>query len=85
MKELGFPMPLWYLMEIIVDPTLNDPAVCKHTLYENRAYEEFYISQNDKKSPIERLKQIYEGRSDVKDLLLRGYELAEEYAKSKLI
>ena len=59
-SEPSFPDPLWYLEEIIVDPTLNDERVKKFTLYENRAYPQFYVKKTDGLSIMDKVKECYE-------------------------
>lgn len=76
-REPGFPSPLWFLEEMIVDPTLNDPAVRPHTLYENRAYEQFYLRPDGGEGAMDRLRALYADRRSIEDFLLRAYELAE--------
>lgn len=78
MPEPGHPSPLWYLQEMIVDPTLNDPAVKPHTLYDNRAYEQFYTTMIEGKSVMTHLRAMYDAKTDIEDFMRRGLEFVEQ-------
>lgn len=74
--EPSFPDPLWYLEEIIVDPVLNDERVRRYTLYENRAYPQFYVSRTGGPSIMERVKECYSlYRDDIAAFLRKSYEI----------
>ena len=73
--EPAFPDPLWYLEEIIVDPTLNDERVRRFTLYENRAYPQFYVKKNGL-SIMDRVKVCYASyKDDIAGFLKEAYEI----------
>ncbi len=71
--EPAWPDPLWYLEEIIVDPTLNEESVRKHTLYENRAYPLFYESDETGESMMERIQKLFRSRKNIEDFLEKAY------------
>lgn len=81
--EPAYPDPLWYLEEILVDPTLNDARVRPYTLYDNKAYPQFY-EKNAKGglSIMDRVKACYElYKDDMAEFFERAYEIvAAEYA-----
>lgn len=82
-KETLWPDPLWYLEEIIVDPTLNDESVRCHTLYENRAYPQFYaVSDTEQTSIMDKVKECYGKHAKIEDFLLEAYEIVSRYAKN---
>ncbi len=66
-----FPEPIWFLQEMIVDPTLNDPSVKVHTLYKNRAYDLFYQPLSDGKSMMDRLNELYQRKTSI-EVFMRG-------------
>ena len=78
--EPVWPDPLWYLEEIIVDPTLNDERVKHHTLYENKAYPLFY--EKDKLTGVsimDRIMDCYNKHSRIEDFLDTSYKIVREY------
>ena len=71
--EPAWPDPLWYLEEIIVDPTLNEKSVRKHTLYENRAYPQFYEPGETGESMMDRIQKLFRSRKSMEDFLEEAY------------
>lgn len=78
-EEPKWPDPLWYLEEIIVDPTLNDERVKKHTLYENRAYPQFYTEDVKGDSIMSRVKECYKSSANIESFLDESYEIVKDY------
>jgi len=76
-REPGFPDPFWLLEEMIVEPTLNDPKVKPHTLYENRAYDQFYTKTVDGKSFIEHLNEMYQDKTDIESFIRQAFDFVE--------
>ena len=78
-----WPDPLWYLEEIIVDPTLNDERVKCHTLYENKAYPMFYEKDNvTGVSVMDRVKECYKSYSEIEGFIDAAYGIVrEEFGK----
>lgn len=76
-REPGFPDPFWFLEEMIVEPTLNDPKVKPHTLYENRAYDQFYTKTVDGKSFIEHLNEMYQDKIDIESFIRQAFDFVE--------
>ncbi|WP_167957989.1 hypothetical protein [Anaerosporobacter faecicola] len=72
-EEKYFPDPLWFLEEIIVDPTLNDKNVKPYTLYENRAYDQFYQPLIQNRSPMNYIKEMYESKVSIERFLEEAY------------
>lgn len=62
---------------MIVDPTLNDPLVKPHTLYENCAYDQFYTKKIDGKSLIEPLFGMYENKDDIESFIRQALSFLE--------
>ncbi|MBR5961711.1 MAG: hypothetical protein IKZ98_12060 [Clostridia bacterium] len=78
--EPQWPDPLWYLEEIIVDPTLNDERVKCHTLYENKAYPMFY--EKDSVTGVSIMDQVmacYKSHSKIEDFLNASYKIMREH------
>lgn len=81
-KDELFPHPLWYLEEIIVDPTLNDERVRKYTLYENKAYPQFYTKlEGEDESIMECIKQCYSSTPDIEDFMEKAYLIVKDYCR----
>lgn len=81
-EEKLWPDPLWYLEEIVVDPTLNDESVKKFTLYENKAYPQFYVPEpGSTESIMDRVKVCYENRSSIESFLEEAYRVVCEYVE----
>ena len=72
-KEPAWPDPLWYLEEIIVDPTLNEEGVREHTLYENKAYPLFYEPDETGESVMDRIRKLFDSRTSIEDFLEKAY------------
>ena len=72
-REPAWPDPLWYLEEIIVDPTLNEESVRKHTLYENTAYPLFYEPDESGESMMDRIQKLFRSRKSIEDFLEEAY------------
>ena len=81
-EEKQWPDPLWYLEEIIVDPTLNDERVKKYTLYENKAYPMFYEKDEAGVSIMDRVKECYRASKDIESFLDESYEIIKAWLRS---
>ena len=78
--EPFWPDPLWYLEEIIVDPTLNDERVKCHTLYENKAYPMFYEKDSvTGKSIMDRIMECYSTHSQIEEFLDASYKIIRKH------
>lgn len=79
-EEKAWPDPLWYLEEIIVDPTLNEESVKRFTLYENKAYPQFYVPKpNDSESIMDKVKKCYKCRKNIEEFLNEAYKIVCDY------
>ena len=79
-EEKVWPDPLWYLEEIIVDPTLNEESVKRFTLYENKAYPQFYVPKpNDSESIMDKVKKCYKCRKNIEEFLNEAYKIVCDY------
>ena len=79
-EEKVWPDPLWYLEEIIVDPTLNEESVKRFTLYENKAYPQFYVPKpNDSESIMDKVKKCYKCRKNIEGFLNEAYKIVCDY------
>lgn len=78
----NFPHPLWYLEEIIVDPTLNDERVRPYTLFENKAYPQFYVpNAGETESIMKRVRDCYANTSNIEDFLNKAYWIVDDWVK----
>jgi hypothetical protein len=78
-EERQWPDPLWYLEEIIVDPTLNDERVKPHTLYENKAYHMFYEKDSSGVSLMDKIKECYGESGSIEAFLDDSYEIIRKH------
>ena len=83
-EEKQWPNPLWYLEEIIVDPTLNDERVKKHTLYDNKAYPQFYEVGADGVSLMDLVKECYRNSANIETFLDDSYEIIKKKVGGKV-
>ena len=79
LREPSYPSPMWHLMEIVVDPTLNDESVRKYTLYENKAYDQFYTKMIGEKSVMEHIGDMYDRKTCIEDFLTEAYAFVESH------
>jgi len=77
--DVLWPHPLWYLEEIVVDPTLNEESVRCHTLFENKAYPQFYERSADNLSIMDKVKDCFYKRTSIESFLEEAYLLVQEY------
>lgn len=75
--EPAWPDPLWVTEEVIVDPILNDERVKPYTLYENKAYPQFYLQREDGTgSLMDRIKACYqENTGNIAGFLKEAYRI----------
>ena len=74
-----WPEPLWYLQEIVVDPTLNEPEVRKFTLYDNKAYPQFYEPlHGTDESIMDKVKRCFDERVSIEAFLTEALEIVKE-------
>lgn len=75
--EPAWPDPLWYLEVIIVDPTLNDDSVKPYTLYENKAYPQFYVADEPgQRTIMEKIKDCYKRHEgNIEAFMEEAYEI----------
>ena len=73
----SWPDPLWYLEEIVVDPILHDESVAPYMLYDNKAYPEFYVpDQEDGTSIMDRVKECYrDHKNDIDAFIEEAYRI----------
>ena len=79
MSSPRFPEPIWFFQEMIVDPTLNDPMVKPYTLYENRAYDQFYTQMVDGKSVMDHLREMYCQKTSIETFMRKGFAFVEKH------
>ena len=81
-KERYFPDPLWFLEEIVVDPTLNNKKVKSFTLYENRAYDQFYKPVIQNRSIMSYILEMYESKVSIEQFLEDAYTFVSSNVNS---
>ena len=82
-EEKLWPDPLWYLEEIVVDPTLNEESVKRFTLYENKAYPQFYVPEpGASESIMDRIKACYRERENMESFLEEAYKIVCDYVSN---
>lgn len=83
-QEPLFPETLWFLEEMLVEPTLNIRSVQEVAPYPQRAYDLFYERMVDGSSMEEHIKQMFEKRSSMEQFIDQAYEFIETN-KQKLL
>lgn len=82
LPEPTWPEPLWYLQEIIVDPMLNEPEVRKFTLYDNKAYPQFYEALSESgESIMDKVKKCFAERTSIEAFLDEAFESVKNNLK----
>ena len=77
-RESYHPESLWFLHELIVDPTLNEPKVQKIAPYEQKAYPQFYTQKIGDKPLMDHIKEFYHERKSMAEFLDKSYEFIEK-------
>lgn len=78
-EEPDHPEPLWFLEEMAVDPTLNDPVMQEVSPFHQKAYQTFYDNLIEG-IPIENhILRIYKERKDMADFLDNAYDFIVKY------
>ena len=79
LPDPAWPEPLWYLQEIVVDPTLNEPGVRKFTLYDNKAYPQFHepLREADE-SIMDKVKRCFDERVSIEAFLNEALEIVKD-------
>lgn len=72
-REPEHPEPLWFLEEMIVDPTLNTKQLQELVPYPQRAYKQFYTAVIQKKTPQECIQDFYKESTAIEEFLERTY------------
>lgn len=72
-KEPEHPEPLWFLEEIAVEPTLNDPVIKKYLSYPQKAYSQFYTANVKGKPLMEHINELYLIRETMVEFLMKTY------------
>jgi hypothetical protein len=77
-REPEHPEPLWFLEEMIVDPTLNTKRLQELVPYTQRAYEQFYTSLIQGRPPQEFIQECYKDSRTIEEFLERTYRYIED-------
>ncbi len=77
-REPEHPEPLWFLEEMIVDPTLNTKRLQELVPYPQRAYEQFYTSLIQGRPPQEFIQDCYKDSRTIEEFLERTYRYIED-------
>ncbi|SHO47067.1 hypothetical protein [Anaerocolumna xylanovorans] len=72
-REPEHPEPLWFLEEMIVDPTLNTKGLQELVPYPQRAYEQFYTAVIQERTPQECIQSYYKESAAIEEFLERAY------------
>lgn len=76
-REPEHPEPLWFLEEMIVDPTLNTKHLQELVPYPQRAYGQFYTSQVQGRTPQEFIQDCYKESRTIEEFLEKAYRYIE--------
>lgn len=77
----NYPNPLWFLEEIIVDPTLNESTITNLIPYEHRAYEQFYHETVADITIMDKIKYLYSTKESIEEFLYNTYEFINNNIK----
>lgn len=80
-REPEHPEPLWFLEEMIVDPTLNTKALQEIVPYPQKAYEQFYTASIQGRTPQECIQSYYMESGSIEEFLERTYRYIEDNLK----
>ncbi|WP_234123989.1 hypothetical protein [Clostridium hydrogenum] len=72
--EYNYPNPIWFLEEIIVDPTLNESSIQSIIPYAHKAYVQFYTKTIGGITIMDRIKDMYKSKTSIEDFLNNVYE-----------
>lgn len=73
-EQPNHPEALWFLEEMAVDPTLNNPVMQEVAPYYQRAYQKFYENNINGFSIEEYIIKFFHERNNMADFLDRSYE-----------
>ncbi|SHJ78554.1 hypothetical protein SAMN02745136_00847 [Anaerocolumna jejuensis DSM 15929] len=77
-REPEHPEPLWFLEELIVDPTLNTKELQAFVPYPQRAYEQFYTAVVNGRTPQEFVQSCYRNSNTIEEFLEKTYRYIED-------
>ena len=78
-REPMHPEALWFLEELVVDPTLNEEVIQRVAAYPQRAYDQFYTQCINQVPVMDYIKEIYFSRVSMEDFLDRSYQFIERH------
>lgn len=79
--EYDYPNPLWFLEEIVVDPTLNEPIIKGLIPYEHRSYEQFYHETINGITIMDKIKELYNNQENIEDFLNNTHKFITDNIK----
>ena len=78
-EEPSYPEPLWFLLEMAVDPTLNTPIMQAAAPYPQKAYEQFYERFVDGMSAEDHIIKRYQQADSIEQFLDEAYGWIENH------
>lgn len=84
-QEPNHPEPLWFTMEMIVDPTLNTGRIQEITGYKHLSYEQFYTQTIDNKVVMDYINEFYSSSKSIKEFIDRTYEFCVSHIDELVI
>lgn len=69
-----FPETLWFLEELVIEPTLNDERIQRLVPIKHSAYDSFKKTEIEGMSLTQHIQNIYDGRKNIEDFIDRAYK-----------
>ncbi len=73
------PETLWFLEELIIDPTLNEPILQKIVPIPQLAYEQFYVQKIGEVPVMTHIKEIYERKENMEHFLEEAHVFIQKH------
>ena len=73
------PETLWFLEELIVDPTLNEPILQEIVPIPQQAYEQFYVQKIGDTPVMTHIKEIYERKESMEHFLEEAHSFIQKH------
>ncbi|ABX42787.1 hypothetical protein [Lachnoclostridium phytofermentans] len=73
------PETLWFLEELIVDQTLNEPMLQEIVPIPQKAYEQFYVQKIEGIPVMTHIKELYKHKVSIEHFLEEAHEFIKEH------
>ncbi|WP_312371655.1 hypothetical protein [Lachnoclostridium sp.] len=73
------PEILWFLEELIVDPTLNEPMLQEIVPIPQKAYEQFYVQKIEGTTVMTHVNELYKHKLSIEQFLEEAHEFIKKH------